>query len=477
MSSQYPLCVDLDGTLIHTDLLFESFIRLIKQHFFSLFLIPFWLLKGKSYLKHEIARRIKLDYELLPYNDEVISFLKKEKSLGRKIVLVTASDQLFADRVAAYLGIFDEVYGSNANFNLKGRNKAKKLVELYGEEKFSYIGNDKSDIHIWQYADSAIVVGDKQFLTGMIDKSVKVLTDTGINNPKSRSFTKGIIKEIRPHQWVKNILIFIPLMLAHAYFDQQRIFSSLIAFISFCLCASSVYMFNDLMDLDADRIHPTKRNRPFASGELPIVVGLFIAPLLLLASILLSMAVSLEYTAVFSVYFILTTAYSLGLKSFALLDVFILAGLYTIRVLAGTVAANVDLSFWLLAFSLFFFFSLALLKRFSELFNLVKMEQAHSHGRGYSTDDISILSALGVSSGFISVLVIALYIQTPEHVVQYQQPELLWMVFPAMLYWISRMWLLAHRGEMNEDPVLFAVKDKQSYMIVIMAIAGIALAV
>ncbi|MDH5570982.1 MAG: UbiA family prenyltransferase, partial [Gammaproteobacteria bacterium] len=430
-------------------------------------------LKGKACLKHAIAQRVVVEYSLLPYNADVINYIKKQKNAGRQVILVTASDIKLAHGIADYLGMFDKVFASDSRINLKGRMKAEKLVAEYGERGFTYIGNDEADLHIWKHADLAVVTGSNKTLKNKIDRGTPVEL---IECESEYSVPELFIRATRPHQWVKNVLIFIPLLLAHEYTDLTRVLSTFQAFVSFCLCASAVYIFNDLMDLDSDRIHPTKKYRPFASGDLSLLTGMIFSPVLLIISLALAIHLSVDYVLVFSVYFISTTAYSLGLKTIALLDVFILAGLYTIRVLAGTVAANVELSFWLLAFSLFLFFSLALLKRYSELFNLAKRDKESTTGRGYLTEDKNLLAALGIASGYISVLVMALYLQTPEHIEHYRHPELLWMVFPALLYWVSRIWLLAHRGFVNEDPVLFAVKDPQSYVIVVIAILGIFLA-
>jgi len=474
LSEQLPLCVDLDGTLVHSDMLLESFIRLLRQKFLYIFFLPFWLLKGKSCLKHEIAARVSIDYGCLPYNRKVIAYLEKEKKKGRSIVLVTAADKIIAEAIAAHLYLFDKVLASTDRLNLKGKQKAAVLVEKYGEKGFDYIGNEAVDRHIWKHAVTAISVNQGRSLRRILSESGKVEyleTDT------EKSFFRNSLRALRPHQWAKNILVFVPLLLAHSYFDESRVLSTLIAFVSFCLCASTVYIFNDLMDLDADRQHPEKKNRPFAAGDLSILSGLVLSALLLLLSAFLAFNISSGYTLVFAIYFLTTTAYSLGLKSVALLDVFILAGLYTLRVLAGTFSADVELSFWLLAFSLFIFFSLAMLKRYSELYNLEQREKKKMVIRGYSTDDKDILALLGVASGYISVLVLALYITTPEHMVEYRNPEFLWIVFPALLYWISRVWLLACRGKMNEDPVLFALRDVPSYFIVLIAATGVALAI
>ncbi len=474
MSRPLPLCVDLDGTLIHTDMLLESFIRLLRQKFLYIFFVPFWLLKGKSCLKHKLAKKVSIDYGCLPYNQKLITYIKEEKRKGREMVLVTASDKIIAEGIAAQLGLFDEVLASTDGLNLKGKKKAAALVERYADKEFDYIGNETVDLAVWRHAATAISVNHSRALRRLLsefDKVDYIETDT------RKSFFRSSIRALRPHQWAKNILVFVPLLLAHSYFDESRVLSTLLAFTSFCLCASAVYIFNDLMDLDADRRHPVKKNRPFAAGDLSILSGLVLSVLLLVLSAFLAFNISLGYTLVFAVYFLTTTAYSLGLKSVALLDVFILAGLYSLRVLAGTFSADAQASFWLLAFSLFIFFSLAMLKRYSELYNLERRGKKRILVRGYSTDDKEILALLGVASGYISVLVMALYITTPEHMVEYRKPEFLWIVFPALLFWISRIWLLASRGQMNEDPVLFALKDLPSYFIALIAATGVILAI
>ncbi|VAX10798.1 Integral membrane protein [hydrothermal vent metagenome] len=474
MSKPLPLCVDLDGTLIHSDMLLESFIRLLRQKFLTIFLIPLWLLKGRSCLKHEIAARVKIDYCCLPFNTALIEYIKKEKEKARPIILVTASDKIIADAIAEQLQLFDDVLASTDKLNLKGQNKAALLVEKFGEQGFDYVGNERADLYVWKCANKAISVSHHRDLKQSLSNLDKVeYLDAGSEKP----FIKSAVRALRPHQWAKNLLVFVPLLLAHDYLDESRVVSTFLAFIAFCLCASSVYIFNDLMDLDADRRHPEKKNRPFAAGNLSILTGLGMAALLLLLSSLIAFNISIGFALVFLAYFFTTTAYSLGLKALALVDVFILAGLYTIRVLAGAFSANVEMSFWLLAFSLFIFFSLAMLKRYSELYNLEQREKKKTLVRGYSTDDKNILSLLGVTSGYISVLVLALFITTPEHMVEYRKPEFLWIVFPALLFWISRVWLLAFRGQMNEDPVLFALKDRSSYFIALIAAMGVALAV
>ncbi len=474
MSRQFPLCVDLDGTLVHSDMLQESFIRLLRQKFLYIFLTPFWLLKGKSCLKRKLAEKVSIDYGCLPYNRKLIAYIEKEKKKNRKIVLVTAADKIIAESVAAQLGLFDEILASSDGVNLKGKKKATVLLEKYADKGFDYVGNEKVDLDVWKHAHTALSVNHSRELHHVLSELDNI---EYIEADPQKSLFKSTLRALRPHQWAKNILVFMPLLLAHSYFDGPRVLSTLLAFVSFCLCASAVYVFNDLMDLDADRRHPVKKNRPFAAGDLSIFSGLVLSVIPLLLSAFLAFNISLGYTLVFLAYFLSTTAYSLGLKSVALLDVFILAGLYTIRVLAGTFAANVELSFWLLAFSLFLFFSLAMLKRYSELYNLEQREKKRTVVRGYSTDDKEILALLGVASGYISVLVMALYITTPEHMVQYRKPEFLWIVFPALLFWISRIWLLASRGQVNEDPVLFALKDAPSYSIALIAAIGVVLAI
>lgn len=468
-----PLCVDLDGTLVKTDTLIESFLALIKHNPFYAFLLPFWLLQGKAHLKWEIARRVTLDVTSLPYHPELLAFLSDEHQHGRHLILVTASDVKIARQIADHLGIFAEVMGSDGKTNLSGNNKLKAMEARFGDKGFDYAGNAEVDLKIWPHAREAILVNASRRL---LSKARKITSVSHIFNDK-KMLLKMVIKALRIHQWAKNILIFVALIVAHKVNNPLSLFHSVLAFITFGLCASGVYLLNDMLDLDADRKHPRKKHRPFASGDLPLLYGFMLLPLLFIGGVALSLVLSFEFFLIIALYFILTTAYSFYFKKLVLIDVILLAGLYTIRIIAGAVAINAPTSQWLLAFSMFIFLSLALVKRFSELYTIRRSKEETSRGRGYFASDLEQLASFGVASGYIAVLVLALYIDSKEVVASYTYPHGLWLICPIFLYWISRVWLLAHRGQMHEDPILFAIKDKQSYIlgflvIIIMLLSG-----
>jgi 4-hydroxybenzoate polyprenyltransferase len=457
-----PLCVDLDGTLIKTDVLWESLVLLLKRNPLYLVAMPFWLLRGRAFLKRQIATRTELNPAALPYHPAFLDFLREERRKGRQIVLTTAADSQVAQRVAQHVGLFSEVIASNGETNLRGGNKGRKLVERFGKQGFDYAGNSTVDLPVWREARAAIVVNADERLA----QKARQLGEVSHVFNERKSYAGAFIKELRPHQWVKNFIIFVPLLTSHK-FDATRLRDAVLAFISFSLCASAVYLLNDLMDLDADRHHHRKKLRPFASGELPLPVGLVSAPLLLAMSAGVGFCLSWNFLVVLAVYVVLTTSYSWQVKLLALLDVFFLAGLYTIRLVAGHEAARIEYSFWLLAFSMFIFLSLALVKRFTELKALRLQNRHDSKGRGYTTEDLELVAMLGIASGFLSVLVMALYVNS-DQVLQlhlYKNPTLLLLVCPLLLYWISRVWLIAHRGKMHDDPIVFALKDRTSYVV------------
>jgi len=457
-----PLCVDLDGTLIRTDLLVESLLILIKQKPWLVFVIPVWLLRGKSVLKEEIASRVDLNVQTLPFNTGLVEFLRKEHAAGRSLVLATASHRKFADGIAKHLGVFTKVHATEEGINLAGRAKRDILVKHYGIKGFDYAGNSRADVPVWGMARQAIVVNPGR----------GILQGARNQCPISQTFTdrhpslKTYAKALRVHQWLKNILVFIPMLLAHQISHVSLWANGLLAFISFSLCASSVYLLNDLLDLSADRIHPRKRLRPFASGDLSMVQGIALIPLLLLAAFTIAaLWLPTDFVIVLVVYYLLTVSYSFWLKAVVLLDALLLAGLYTIRIIGGMAATQIGPSFWLLTFSIFLFFSLALIKRYSELLALKQRGQLTTYGRGYHVEDLVMLMGFGVACGFMAVLVSALYINSDKVKVLYHHPAFLWLVSPILLYWISRIWLIAHRGGMHDDPVVFAAKDKGSWAV------------
>lgn len=463
-----PLCVDLDGTLILTDLLYESVFGLLKINIFYIFLLPLWLIKGKANLKHQIATRTDLDIALLPYNKDFLDFLKQQKSGGRTLTLATASNTKYAQKINLHLNLFDTVLASDAETNMSGERKQKRLVEIYGEKGFDYAGNANIDFDIWAHSREAIIVNPEPGVKNKAKKHLKVgrtfdSTDRGIIS---------YLKAIRLHQWAKNILIFVPLVMSHQLLNPQLALQATFAFLAFGLCASSVYLLNDILDLPSDRQHDKKCKRPFASGMLPIKHGVLLIPILLLAAFSISLYLPIGYIIALALYYIVTLAYSLKLKQVALIDVLVLAGLYTMRIIGGAAAINIVPSFWLLAFSMFIFYSLALVKRYSELLHIKSSAHGKISGRGYRATDIEGLAQSGIASGFIAILVLALYINSAETATLYKHPEALWLLCPLMLYWINRIWLLTRRDEMHDDPVVFAIFDRRSHWI---AVAGIAI--
>lgn len=461
-NSHKPLCVDLDGTVIATDSLAESLLVIIKINPLLLLLLPYWVLRGKYYLKSQLEINSKITPEKLPYRSKFLEYVKDEKAKGRKIVLATASMPSIANKIADYLDIFDEVLASENNINLRAENKADALVKRYGEKGFDYAGDSKADIPVWKHADKAILVHPKKSVLRKARKAGNVHLVFTHNYSKFLA----LVKEIRVYQWVKNILLFLPMLLAHEIFNFRLIKDTSISFIAFSLMASFVYVLNDLLDVEADRIHPTKRNRPIASGKISIFQAFFIIPVLFFASLGISAYyLNFEFTVMLLVYVISNIMYSFHLKKVMILDIIILSTLYTLRLIAGAVAGNVHISPWLIEFSIFFFFSLAAVKRYSELLTLKDTNQTSIKRRGYLVGDIDVVRNFGIISGYLSVMIIAFYVHGQEVEKLYKHPEFLWAISPILLYWISRVWLIAHRGKMNDDPIVFTGKDVVSWVI------------
>lgn len=466
-----PLCVDLDGTLVKTDMFWECFVRMCKTSPWKLFLAPFWLLRGIAFTKHKFAESIKIDIARLPYDDEVLAFLKNEAMHAeRGIVLCTGSDKSLALKISEHLGIFSQVIATDKEVNLTGKNKAEILRDRYGPKGFDYLGNEQKDMHIWSESRKVLVATDSSSLIKSVRKK---FTAAHVFQRKSSSLMV-YFKALRIHQWVKNLLIFVPWILDHRFFDFQSFFTALLAFVVFGLVASGTYIINDLFDLDSDRSHTTKRKRAFASGALSIQTGIIAVAVLFTVALAVSLIfLPVTFLFVISVYLVCTLLYSFKLKTMPVLDVCILAGLYTLRVIAGTVVIQAEWSFWLLAFSMFIFLSLALAKRGSELYNLMQMNRNEASGRGYSVSDYPLLIGMGVASGYISILIVALYINSEKVLGLYSNPEVLWVVCPVLLYWIGRIWLKTSRGEMDEDPIVFAIKDRVSWILALVCAVSI----
>lgn len=461
-AAEPPLFVDLDGTLLKTDLLYESLFGLIKARPWTAFLVPVWLAGGKARLKAELARRVDIDPAALVYNQAVLERLQAERERGRRLVLATAAHHRYADAIARHLGLFDRVLASSDAVNLKSERKLAAIRAQAPSDVFDYIGNDEADYAVWRAARRGIAV----------DASAAVVRHAATLCPLETIVTPRrprlllILRALRLHQWLKNLLVFVPLLAGQKLGEIGPALQALAAFLAFGLCASSIYVLNDLLDLPADRRHPRKRRRPFAAGDLPLDLGLSLIPGLLLASVVLS-ALTLPplFLAALATYAASSLFYNLFAKDRVIWDVMLLAGLYSLRVLGGATATAIVPSFWLLAFSMFLFLSLAMVKRYSEMDSMLKLGLGQAEGRGYLTADMPVLQSIGVSAGFLSVLVMALYINSPEVGRVYDQPQALWIVCPLLLFWIGRVWLQTHRGLMHDDPVVFAARDKWSLAI------------
>lgn len=455
-----PLCVDLDGSLTPTDTLWEGCLKLIRFNPAYLIKMLIWLFSGKAGFKQQVSKRVHLNPEFLPYTESLLDYLRQQKKAGRRLCLVTAATENIAQSIAEHLGIFDKVMASSSNTNLSGKNKAARLVEEYGEKGFVYAANASVDLQIWRHAAAAILVNAPARLKQRL--STNDIPLEAEFSKTSDSIIRNLIRNMRPHQWAKNSLLFVPIILAPAQAWPSWL-NVIYAFIAFSLTASSIYIINDLFDLEADRKHPSKRHRPFAAGNLPIPAGIMLVPTLLVIALGIAWQVNVVFTLLLLGYIIMTTAYSINLKLHALADVFSLAILYTLRIIAGVFAADIAVSHWLLAFSVFFFLSFAFAKRYSELHNLAQKGDLMAATRGYTVSDLSIISLFGVTSAYLSIMVTILYIHDLQASRLYSQPMWLWLISVVLLFWVSRVWLLAHRGRMDEDPVLFALRDRPSY--------------
>ncbi len=468
-ASRVPLCVDLDGTLVKSDTLTDSLLVLFRTHPGLLLQLPRRLLRGKAAFKAYVSECITLDVAHLPYNRALLQFLHEERAQGRTIYLATGADSSLACRVAAHLGIFDGVLGSDGATNLTGSRKLDKLRGLLDSGAFDYIGNDTPDLPLLAHASEPMVANPTLRLRlGLRARGIHPARAFQERSHPLRS----LLKAMRPHQWAKNLLIFVPLLLAHSL-TRGRLLTALLAFVCFSLAASGTYIVNDLLDIEADRRHPRKKLRPFASGDLSAVAGLGTVAVFLTLALSCARLIPMVFYAWLLFYLAATLAYSLFLKRIALVDVLVLSGLYTLRLKAGSAATVTPISPWLAGFSIFLFLSLAIVKRFAELERLRASGSPAKNGRGYLVADLEQMRSFGTASAYAAVVIFAIYINGQNVVALYHKPALLWLIVPLMLLWLSRVWLLASRGELNEDPVVFALTDRMSLLMGV-AVAAIA---
>ena len=458
MEGPRPLCVDLNGTLVKNDTLADSLLLLVRTHPSQALKVPLWLMEGKAALKEKVTSMVSLDAAHLPYNKSLLLYLREQRELGREIFLTTGADRGIAVPIADHLGIFTDVLASDGSTNFTGKAKLAGLKHRFGPV-FDYVGNTGRDLSVLANASEPMLANPNGPLSARLRTREIAISRTFEDR---KPWLKAVVKAVRPHQWAKNVLVFLPLLLAHTL-RLRAIAEVTLAFVCFCLSASASYVLNDLLDIEADRLHPKKRLRPFAAGDLGAGVGLGIALLFVAAAFIGAHFLPVSFLDCLLIYTAATLLYSFYLKKKVLVDVIVLSALYTLRLLAGGAAAHVKISPWLAAFSVFLFLSLAMVKRFSELQNS-RTQGFTSPSRGYLLIDIEQLRSFGTASGYAAVVVFSLYISSQDVVVLYPHAVRMWLIVPLMIFWISRVWLLAGRGELNEDAVTFALTDRLSLL-------------
>jgi 4-hydroxybenzoate polyprenyltransferase/phosphoserine phosphatase len=450
------IVVDLDGTLLRTDSLHENLIKVLMHSPHLLLRVLRWLMRGRAFMKNQLMSHVPLSPEDLPMREPLLKWLHARKADGHKIVLASAADDSFVKNVASHLKIFDQAVGSSGDRNLKGKNKVEALRSLANGEPFFYIGDALAAVPLWQNAQGGIAINPSFFLR----RELRRLPDVKIVRDKKRFFST-IFKAIRLHQWAKNILVFAPAIAAHKVLVPSVFWAGTKAFFVFSFCGSAGYLVNDLFDLHADRHHRSKRHRPLASGQLSIVAGIFLAVGLLAAGFGVASQLSEAFVLCTLLYIAASLIYSYWIKSFIMADVLLLAMLYAIRMFAGGKATQTPITNWFLLFALFMFLGLALLKRYTELRGL--KEGVLAGRRGYRVDDQIVILVMGIACSFISILIFALYMTGPDVTALYRYPDRLWFLNPCLVYWLGRLWLLAHRNEVHDDPVVFTITDKSFY--------------
>jgi 4-hydroxybenzoate polyprenyltransferase/phosphoserine phosphatase len=459
-SDKLDLFVDLDGTLIAGDIAQESLAQATRDPQVFRDAVLGYFSGGLSGLKRSLAENAAPDVATLPYREEVLEYLRVARNSGRRIVLATATDITIARRVAAHLGLFDDVIGTVPGRNLKGKAKLEAIREM-AQGPFEYLGDSNADIPIWRVAEKSGFVSPSPAARREMERSADSVT---FQLDKKMTTAAALIKAMRLHQWAKNVLVFVPILFAHEYMHFDALVAGILAFVCFSLCASGVYLINDIADIQADRKHATKYKRPFAAGHLSIRQGLVAAAVLLGGAILASfLLVNILFGLVLTGYAILTTAYTFWLKRFSTVDVVALSLLYTVRILAGSAATYLAPSPWLLSYSLFFFLSLAYMKRFIELDGMqAKRDNEKLPSRNYYASEVQLVMTFGIANGALSILTLAQYVHSTSVEIAYETPFMLWLIVPIMMFWTYRSWTWASRGKIGDDPVVFALKDRIS---------------
>jgi 4-hydroxybenzoate polyprenyltransferase len=452
---QPPLVVNLDGTLIKSDILIESFFRLLASRPWRALQTLMVLFRGIAAFKKRLAASVSISIKQLPVNEDLLAFICRERSKNRRVYLVSAADRTLSEALAAELGVFDGVIASDGFMAPAGAAKAAVLCETFGDHGFDYAGSELADFPVWEKSREALVVSATPSVLHTVRRRFPQAVQIGQRSSGPPVFARAL----RLHQWVKNLLIFVPTLAAHQL-GHVSLLPPIVAFFSFSCAASSAYLLNDLLDLPNDRMHRSKRHRPLASGQLPLASAIMMFPVLLLIAVVLATFLPINFMAALGGYFVVTMAYSLWIKRRMTADVITLACLYGLRVIAGGAAEGISLSPWLIAFATFVFLSLAIVKRCTELID--RVDDTDPAGRGYLVGDLPVLEAMAVASGYVAVMVFALYLNTPVVVELYRYPERLWLICVVLLYWLSRLFIKMRRGEMHADPIVFAVTDRAS---------------
>lgn len=457
-----PFIVDLDNALTFTNIVAESFVVALVRAPLEALRSLGALLRGNGAFEERLSAVGAVDATLLPYNRTVVEATRRAAAEGRPVYLLSARGERYARAVAAHLDLLAGWISWNDGATRPGESRIDRLVRQFGHEGFDYIGDDRGRLAIWRSVPHS---GDPS-ATGEIVQPLTPAEPESGDIKRPRAGLKTWLRLIRVHQYAKNGLVLVPVLTGHA-FALDQLTAAFMALVSFCLVASSVYIVNDIVDLEADRAHPTKRRRPIASGEIPILHGLMAVPVLLAAGIGVAAAVSMPFLLVLLGYLAVTTAYSFYLKRRLLIDVVALAGLYTLRVIAGSVATEVGMSEWLLGFSMFLFMSLALVKRYTELGTRESAGLPDPKNRNYRIADMPMLGSLAAASGFSAVVVFGLYLSSDAVRDSYSRPYVLWLACPILMYWVGRLLIMAQRRDIHDDPIVFALKDRISVLALI----------
>ena len=469
-TSAAPLVVDLDGTLIRADLLCEGLFRILRQRPWRLPLLLAALLQGRAAFKAKVAQEADLDPAGLPWNQAVLAHVREQRAHGRSVWLATAADRRSAEAVARHLGLFDRVFASAPDDNLKGARKLA-VVQAAAPDGFDYIGDSAADRPLLVAAREAWTVGPQAARLAQQAAAVDGCVRPLPGQPPTPGLAFAVLRLIRPHQWLKNALVFLPLVAAHEWHDTAAVTYSAIAFAAFCLVASAAYVLNDLLDVEHDRHHPRKRSRPIAAGTVGQMFALLLLPLLLIVAMAFAVLLPWQAGAVLLAYFVLTTLYSIYLKRIALVDILTLTTLYNLRILGGGAAAGIVLSYWLVGFTLFLFFALAIMKRVNEVQDLGAAGSEATAGRGYVRGDERLLLPLGVGCSVAAAVVLGLYTTGDSLTELYSHSVTLLLAVPLVLLWQCHLWLATIRGRMHDDPLVYAVRDRVTWCIAGMVLA------